>query len=64
MVQGLRVKTPLSHYDVYETPLDYAGLDSNDTARPGHSSVNILKGGDDACQSETWWSAMNTALCV
>ncbi len=47
MAQGLRVKTPLSHYDIYQTLLDYAGVDVGDSSRPGHSFVNILRGGDD-----------------
>lgn len=43
MTQGLRVNTPLSHYDIYETLLDYAGLNSSDTSGPGHSFANILQ---------------------
>lgn len=53
MAQGLRVSTPLSHYDIYETLLDYAGLEINDNARPGQSFVNILHGGDDACANRS-----------
>lgn len=49
MSQGIRVKTPLSHYDIYQTLLDYAGVEERDSSRPGRSFVDILHGGDGAC---------------